>query len=130
VEERIGAHYDEGDAILDVEDPASIFTRIFVNEKELADIRTGQPVALRVAAYPDRIYRGRVSEIAPRAVPGGSAAFPTNIVEVRLRVENPTGELRPGMSGWAKIDCGPRSLGAILFRRLSRYVRNEVWSWF
>jgi putative peptide zinc metalloprotease protein len=130
VEEQIGAHFDEGDPVFEVEDPASIFTRIFVNEKELGDIRSGQPVALRVAACPERIYQGQVSEIAPRAEPGGSAAFPTNIVEVRLRVENPTGELRPGMSGWAKIDCGRRPLGAILLRRVTRYLRTEVWSWF
>jgi putative peptide zinc metalloprotease protein len=130
VEERIGAHFDAGDAVLDVEDPSSLFTRIFVNEKELADIRSGQPVSLRVAAFPDRLYRGRVSEIAPRAVPGGTPAFPTNTVEVRLRVENPTGELRPGTSGWAKIDCGTRPLGAILLRRVSRYLRTEVWTWF
>lgn len=130
VEERIGAHFDEGDAVLDVEDPRSLFTRIFVNEKELAEIRTGQAVSLRVAAFPERLYRGHVSEIAPRAVPGGSPAFPTNTVEVRLRVENPSGELRPGTSGWAKIDCGTRPLGAILLRRVRRYLRTEVWTWF
>jgi multidrug efflux pump subunit AcrA (membrane-fusion protein) len=101
-----------------------------MNERELGDIHVGQRVALRVAADPRRLYRGRVSEIAPRAQPGGSAEFPTNIVEVRLRVENPTGELRPGMSGWAKIDCGRRPLGAILLRRVTRYLRTEVWSWF
>src|SRR5262249_8713969 len=130
VEERVGMHCDEGDTVLEVEDPTSLFTRIFVNEKELGDVRVGQPVALRVAAFPTHLYRGRVSEIAPQAVPGGSTAFPTNIVEVRLRVENPAGELRPGMSGWAKIACGRRPLGAILFRRVARYLRTEVWSWF
>jgi putative peptide zinc metalloprotease protein len=130
VEERIGAHFDEGDTILEVEDPRALHTRIFLNEKELGDVRAGQPVLLRVAAYPDRLYRGKVSEIAPRAVPGGSAQFPTNIVEVRLRVENAGGELRPGMSGWAKIRCGRRPLGTVLLRRVNRYLRSEVWSWF
>jgi hypothetical protein len=43
---------------------------------------------------------------------------------------NPTGELRPGTSGGAKIDCGRRPLGAILVRRVARYLRTEVWSWF
>jgi hypothetical protein len=51
-------------------------------------------------------------------------------VEVRLRVDNPQGELRPGMSGWAKIDGGWRPLGAVLLRRVTRYFRTEVWSWF
>lgn len=130
VEERIGAHFDEGDTILEVEDPRSLTTRIFLNEKELADVRVGLPVLLRVAAYPNRIYRGKVSQIAPRASPGGSAQFPANIVEVRLTIENPGGELRPGMSGWAKIRCGRRPLGAVVLRRVNRYLRSEVWSWF
>jgi multidrug efflux pump subunit AcrA (membrane-fusion protein) len=144
VNERIGAHFDEGDPVLQVEDPSTLFARIFINEKELGDIHVGQPVALRVAADPRRLYRGRVSEIAPQAVSGGSAAFPTNIVEVRLRVENQTTgaratqlrcvphewRLRPGMSGWAKIDCGSRPLGAVLLRGVVRYLRTEVWSWF
>ena len=86
-------------------------------------------VALRAAAFPQRLYPGQVSEIAPRAVRGGTAAFPTNIVEVRLQVENPAGELRPGVSGWTRIDCGRRPLGSILLRRVSRYLRGEVWSW-
>jgi multidrug resistance efflux pump len=130
VEERVGAHFDEGNTVIDVEDPSTLYTRIFMNEKELGDVEVGRPVALRVAAFPARVYPGRVSEIAPRAVPGGTPAFPTNIVEVRLWVENRSGELRPGMSGWAKIDCGPRPLGAILLRRVARYLRTEVWSWF
>ncbi|MCL6596852.1 MAG: hypothetical protein K6V73_11705 [Firmicutes bacterium] len=39
-------------------------------------------------------------------------------------------ELRPGMSGWAKIRCGRRPLGAVVLRRVNRYLRSEVWSWF
>ena len=47
-----------------------------------------------------------MSELAPLAVPGGSAEFPTKIVEVCLRVENRTAGtrersewlLRPGMT--------------------------------
>jgi putative peptide zinc metalloprotease protein len=130
IEERIGAHFDEGDTILEIEDPRSLLARVPVNEKELGDIRVGLPVAVRVAAFPSRLYHGRVSEIAPRAVVGGSAQFPTTVVEVRLRVDNPQGELRPGMSGWAKIDGGWRPLGAVLLRRVTRYFRTEVWSWF
>jgi putative peptide zinc metalloprotease protein len=130
VEGRIGAHFEEGATILEVEDPRTLSIRILVNEKEIGQVRVGQKVTLRTAAFPDRVHYGRVSEIAPRAVKGGTPAFPANIVEVRLQVENPTGELRPGTSGWAKIDCGRRPLGAILVRRVARYLRTEVWSWF
>jgi HlyD family secretion protein len=129
-EQRMDAHFKEGAAVLEIEDPRTLFVRIFVNEKEMGDVHIGQSVALRAAPFPRRLYHGRVSEIAPRAQRGGSAAFPVNLVEVRLRVANPHGELRPGTSGWAKIDCGQKSLGEILLRRVSRYVRTEVWSWF
>jgi hypothetical protein len=128
--EKVGASFGQGATILEIEDPSSLFTRIFVNEKELGDVRVGQWVDLRVAAFPDRLYRGRLSEIAPRAVATGTEAFPANTVEVRLRVDNPTGELRSGMSGWAKIHCGHRPLGSLLMRRVARYFRTEVWSWF
>jgi len=130
VEDRLGARFPEGATVLEVEDPTSLYTRIFVNERELGEVRVGQPVSLRIAAFPQRLYRGRVSEIAPRAVAGGSAAFPTTIVEVRVTIANATGELRTGLSGWAKIDCGRRPLGRILLRRVARYLRTEVWSWF
>jgi RND family efflux transporter MFP subunit len=130
VEERIGARFTEGAAVLQVENPRSLQTRIFVNERDLGDVRTGQPVVLRVAAFPRHAYWGQVSEIAPRAVPNGTGPFTVNVVEVRVQVENPAGELRPGMSGWAKIHCGDRPLGSILLRRVTRYLRTEVWSWF
>jgi hypothetical protein len=78
-----------------------------------------------VAPFPTRTFTGRVTEIAPTAHPRG------NIVacEVRIRVSNPKSELRAGMSGWAKIACGKQPIGALLTRRVVRYVRTEAWSW-
>ena len=35
VEERVGAYCGEGATVVEVEDPCSLFTRIFVNEKDL-----------------------------------------------------------------------------------------------
>jgi hypothetical protein len=38
--------------------------------------------------------------------------------------------LRPGLSGHAKIFCGKKRLASLLTRRMVRYLRVEVWSWW
>ena len=36
-------------------------------------------------------------------------------------------ELRPGMTGYARIYTGKRAIGAIFAGRLVRYFRTEFW---
>jgi multidrug resistance efflux pump len=63
-----------------------------VEESRFQDIRVGQPVVIRVDAYPDRTFDGQVSEIAP------TFDHATRTVQVTVKA---TGEgaadLRPGM---------------------------------
>ena len=35
--------------------------------------------------------------------------------------------LKPGMTGYARVDTGRRPVGAILADRLMRYLRTEFW---
>ena len=65
---------------------------IKVEESRFGNVSIGQPVVIRVDAYPDRSFDGKVSEIAP------TFDYATRTVEVTVR---PTGDaatdLRPGM---------------------------------
>ncbi len=65
-----------------------------VDEADIGKIRNGQPVEFTVDAYPDKIFKGRVSVIrnAPITV--------QNVVtyDVVVRVENPELILKPGMT--------------------------------
>jgi membrane fusion protein (multidrug efflux system) len=96
-----------------------------VDERDVAEIRTGATTRFKVAAFPDRVFTGKVAGIVRRSLPANGR----NSYEVRLRVENPSGRLMPGMTGWAKIGCGRRQWADLLGRRLARYVRTEAWSW-
>ncbi len=97
----------------------SLMVQIDFPESDLDIIRTNYPVDLRVAAYPGRTYQGRV--------------FKLNIASQPLAVAflaNSEGTLAPGMNGYAKISCGKVSLAELVFRKISRFFRLEVWSWF
>ena len=46
---------------------------------------------------------------------------------VYCRLNDPPADLRPGMSGYARIYTGRHSIGTILMDRVRRYVRTEFW---
>jgi cobalt-zinc-cadmium efflux system membrane fusion protein len=62
-----------------------------VPETDSPRVRTGQRVWVKVPAYSDRQYIGRVARVYSTIDPN------THRLTVRARVEDPKGELRPGM---------------------------------
>jgi RND family efflux transporter MFP subunit len=127
--ERTGDHLQKGDLIVRVHELENVKTEVAVFEKEIGDVQVGQPVELRARAYPERTFTGRVTAIAPAAV--DEAAGPgVKIVRVTSEIENPERRLRSDMTGTAKILCGERRIVDLMTRRLARYVRVEVWSWW
>jgi len=62
-----------------------------VPESESAFYHLGQPVEVRVMAYPDRVFKGRVSKIYEAVDPN------THRVTIRSEVADLRNELRPGM---------------------------------
>lgn len=62
-----------------------------VPETDSPRVRTGQRVSVKVPAYADRQYIGRVSRVYSTIDPN------THRLTVRARVEDPKGDLRPGM---------------------------------
>jgi multidrug efflux pump subunit AcrA (membrane-fusion protein) len=126
LEQRLGRQFAAGEAICTLDLTGQLQVRVFVDERDVAEVRRGASVQLKVAAFPERVFAAEVREIVRRSLTVGGR----NSYEVRLRVTNPGGRLMPGMTGWARIRCGSRSWGALLARRAVRYVRTEAWSWF
>lgn len=62
-----------------------------VAETDSPRVRAGETVRVKVAAYPDRWYVGRVSRVY------ATVDSNTHRLTVRARVEDPKGDLRPGM---------------------------------
>ncbi len=62
-----------------------------VSESELSFFRLGQPVQVKVMAYPGRVFKGRVSKIYATVDPN------THRVTIRSEIADPKNELHSGM---------------------------------
>lgn len=62
-----------------------------VIESDIALLHVGEPVQVKVMAYPNRVFRAKVSKIYAMVDPG------THRATVRSEIEDPRDELRPGM---------------------------------
>ncbi len=138
-----GQHVNKGDLIAKVYEVNTVTAQISVPEKELADVRSGEPVELRSRAYPDVVFRGTITAIATAAegmssntsdVSGSKSPSTTpvagNAFSVTTEIENGSGLLKPGMTGLAKISAGERRVANVIARRLARTFKVEVWSWW
>lgn len=62
-----------------------------VPESESAFFHVGQPVAVKVMAYPDHVFKGKISKVYEAVDPN------THRVTIRSEIADPHNELRPGM---------------------------------
>jgi multidrug efflux pump subunit AcrA (membrane-fusion protein) len=123
LKEKTGQYVREGDLICLVEEPAGLEVEITLAEQDVARVGPGQIVELKARALPFSTLSARVDRIAPSAGHGEVQST----VTVYCRLENSPAELRPGMSGYARIFSGQRSIGQIVVDRMLRYLRTEFW---
>lgn len=139
----------KGDLIAKVFDLKTITAEMVVSERDIADVKVDQKVLLKVRAYPELTFYGKVKSIAIAAQGGpgsmgsatgqaqGAASATTTgnplspkTVAITTEIENGDLLLKPEMTGQAKIFCGERRLLDIVKRRIARTVRVEFWSWW
>jgi HlyD family secretion protein len=97
-----------GTPIVTVADLDHLWVRVYVPETDLGKVHWGQAVEVRTDTYPDKIYRGRISfisseaEFTPKSVQTEKERV-TLVYRVKVDVENPNRELKPGMPADAYI---------------------------
>src|SRR5690606_1071275 len=87
----LGSLVQPGTVITTLDDLSVMKLDFAVPEVFLATLAPGQEVGARSVAYPDEVFRGRVSSIGTRV------DTTTRSVPVRALIDNPDGRLRPGM---------------------------------
>ena len=87
----VGASVEAKMTLFDVADLSSVWIEAEVYENDIAFLQLGQVVEATVETYPHRKFPGELTAIYPRV----EAATRTN--RIRVRLENPNHELRPGM---------------------------------
>ncbi len=148
--EMRGQLVTQGALIAKVYDFTMVRAQLIVSEKEIADVQVGQPVALRVRAYPDVAFRGAVTAVATEVTPIGSSGSqtststtpstsgssnsssggPSRTFVVTTQIDNHDLLLKPGMTGQGKVYAGRRTILGLITRRLARTFKVEFWSWW
>lgn len=88
---NLGQYLDAGSSIVALEALDPVYVDFSLPERELAQLAVGQPVEVRVAAYPERTFTGVIQAISP------AVDRATRNVKLRALLENPEHLLRPGM---------------------------------
>ena len=91
-----------------------VWLRAYVAETDLGRIRWGQTAIIRTDTYPGKTYRGRISFISDKAefTPKSVQTFKervTLVYRIKIDVENPNHELKPGMPADAEIQLASSS---------------------
>jgi HlyD family secretion protein len=82
----------EGGAIATIADLAELEVQTEVSENTVAKLSAGMPAEVKLKAYDEQIYRGRLRQIFP------SADRAKAIVEVRVSILNPDDHVKPEMT--------------------------------
>jgi len=150
LKEMVGKVVKEGELIAKVHELKAVEVETPVSEKDIADVKVGDQVALKTRAYPEKTFFGTVMSVGATAqtgqtlstVGGGTSGNTTSSLATRssasaaptilvtTRIGNNDLLLKPGMTGMAKIYCGERRICDLLLRRLARTVKVEFWSWW
>lgn len=91
VEVDEGQFVDVGASIVTLQTLDPILVDFTVPQRDLGRITTGRPMVARVDAWPGHEFSGEVTAISPKV------ERRTRNVDVRARMGNPDGVLRPGM---------------------------------
>jgi biotin carboxyl carrier protein len=119
LEDAQGAPVQAGQALFEVAPLDPIKLELAIPEEDLPTVSEGMTVTAQLDGYRGDKVSGEVSTIHPRAeIRDGQNVF---IAEVQL--ENPDGELLPGMSGLARVRSNLRPLGWIWFHKAWHRVR-------
>jgi len=104
-ERVVGTSQFAGTEVMRIANLDNMEARVNVNENDVPNVHVGQSARISVDAYPDRVIKGIVREIASTATTknAGSQEEVTNF-EVKISIPDRSVQLRPGMSATADVE--------------------------
>lgn len=120
-----GSYLDAGEVFCHVSPLDTVKVEAAVQETEIDDVRPGQRLRIKVLGFPDRQFKGRVTEVSWQGEPRKAGA--PSVFLVRGWVANPGPRLRSGMTGRARVDVSGATLLGRWGRGLYRAIRLGLW---
>jgi GAF domain-containing protein/biotin carboxyl carrier protein len=124
IEERVGQHLDRGDVLCEIARLDPVHVEVQVSEDDIGGIRPGAGADVKVLAFPDRQFHGKILAIAPEgtSLPGKPATF-----IVTIECLNPELALLSGMTGRARLEAGAAPWIWGVLRPLVHSMRMKFW---
>lgn len=131
--QNVGAHLEPGTLLCELRPSQKFEAVMLVEQSEIAFLKTGEPVLIKLDVLPDRTLTGTVSQIGRvevehppeqllithggelpvRSRADGRMGLPGSYYEVRIELtgfegskDDPNAVLRSGFRGRARVDCG------------------------
>ena len=106
---EIGEYLNPAAPVLTIGQTARPWLRAYINETDLGRVKLNQHVTVTTDSYPERTYTGRISFINSEAefTPKSVQTFEERVklmYRIKIDLDNPAGELKPGMPADAVID--------------------------
>jgi HlyD family secretion protein len=136
----VGIQNAEGSTLMTLADMSVITAEVKVDETDIVDLKLGQTADVTVDALPGKVFKGHVTQIGDQAIlrsTGIATSQSTTGTEeakdfkVVVTLDDPSGELRPGLSATAKITTAQQPnavslpIQALTMRKPSDLVKKD-----
>jgi multidrug efflux pump subunit AcrA (membrane-fusion protein) len=122
--QSLGAPVQKGQVLFQLAPLDSYRVILQVDERDIADVVTGQKGQLALSGSPADHLPFEVRRITPVS----TTTEGRNYFRVEAHLEN-TDRLRPGMEGVGKIEVDNRLLAWIWTHQAMDWLRLKVWNW-
>ena len=113
---ELGEVVSPGSPVITLSDLDHIWLRAYIAETDLGRIHWGQEATVTTDTYPGKQYHGRISfisstaEFTPKSVQTYKERV-TLVYRIKIDIDNPNHELKPGMPADARLDLADLASG-------------------
>jgi HlyD family secretion protein len=118
-----GIQDTNGSVLMTLADVSVITAEVKVDETDIVNVALGQPANVTVDALPGEVFKGHVTEVGDQALLRSSGLATSQTTsgqeeakdfKVVITLDNPTAELKPGLSTTAKIITATRDNALVI----------------
>ena len=104
----IGTMNNPGTVLMTISDMSVVEAVMEVDETDVPSVRVGQPATVTIDAYPNQTFQGAVTSVGSSPITQSLTGASTEAInfEVKIQLENPPENVRPGFSVSAEIITG------------------------
>ncbi len=99
----IGTMNNPGTILMTISDMSTVEAVMEVDETDIPNVQVGQRASVTIDPYPNQTFAGTVTEVASSPITRAGTGTEAVNFEVKIQLENPPANLRPGFSASADI---------------------------